>query len=515
MLKSFCLVAMVALGAIPTYSQTPLMVVDVSKPTKIKIELVDEAGISLGEATLSPTGSEWKKYAVSFVATRTETKAKLNIWFEGKGVLDVDMVSLFPKDTWQNRENGLCADLVQLLADMKPGFLRFPGGCIVEGRELASRYQWKKTVGDAVIRELIINRWNREFNHRPAPDYFQSFGLGFFEYFQLSEDIGAEPLPILSCGMACQFNTAEVVPMDQLDSYIQDALDLIEFAIGVGNEQWGPQYIERYQAFVKAIKGKYPTIKIVTGNGPFPEGELFEYADKELRARNAEIIDEHYYAKPEWFLKNTTRYDRKGPKIFAGEYAAQSVAIASPDNKNNWDCALAEAAFMTGLERNAAVVAMCSYAPLFAHTEGWQWTPDLIWFDNLKSFGTPNYYVQKLFSTNKGSQVLPMVQENLPVTGQQGLYASAVLDKTTGEVIIKVVNASAETKTPDVELKGVSKINPTGKMTVLKNEKLEGVNSLNEPLAISPVEQPIALKGKRVNLTLSPYSFSVVRIKTK
>src|SRR5882762_109701 len=239
--------------------------------------------------------------------------------------------------------------------------------------------------------------------------------------------------------MACQFNTAEVVPMEQLDPYIQDALDLIEFAngdanstwgklriamghaapfnlkmIGVGNEQWGPQYIERYQAFVKVIKEKYPSIKIVTGNGPFPSGELFDYADKELRALHAEIIDEHFYNKPEWFLKNSTRYDkydRKGPKIFAGEYAAQSVAIASPDNKNNWDCALAEAAFMTGLERNAEVVTMCSYAPLFAHTEGWQWTPDLIWFDNLKSYGTPNYYVQKLFSSNKGTQVLPILQE--------------------------------------------------------------------------------------------------------
>ena len=364
---------------------------------KIRIELVDASGKVIGETTLNPTGSEWKKYTASFTATQTEQKAQLNIWFEGKGVIDLDMISLFPQDTWKNRPNGLRADLVQLLAEMKPGFLRFPGGCIVEGRELATRYQWKKTVGNVEDREMIVNRWNTEFSHRPAPDYFQTFGLGFFEYFQLAEDIGADPLPILSCGMACQFNTAEVVPMDELDPYIQDALDLIEFAngdntfawgkmrtamghptpfnlkmIGVGNEQWGPQYIERYQAFVKAIKGKYPNIKIVTSNGPFPNGELFDFADKELRALNAEIIDEHYYDKPEWFLKNSTRYDhydRKGPKIFAGEYAAQSVATASPDNKNNWECALAEAAFMTGLERNADVVTMCSYAPLFAHVD--------------------------------------------------------------------------------------------------------------------------------------------------
>jgi len=520
-----------------------LLASQLSGNTKLHIELVDSKGNILGETNLTPSGSEWKKYSVSLVAKETEPKAKLNIMFEGKGIIDIDMISLFPQDTWKGRPNGLRADLVQLLADMKPGFLRFPGGCIVEGRDLATRYQWKKTVGDVTTREIIVNRWNTEFSHRPAPDYFQTFGLGFFEYFQLAEDIGAEPLPILSCGMACQFNTAEVVPMEQLDPYIQDALDLIEFAngdanstwgklrismghpapfnlkmIGVGNEQWGPQYIERYQAFVKVIKGKYPSIKIVTGNGPFPSGELFDYADKKLRALNAEIIDEHFYNKPEWFLKNSTRYDkydRKGPKIFAGEYAAQSLAIASPDNKNNWECALAEAAFMTGLERNAEVVAMCSYAPLFAHTEGWQWTPDLIWFDNLKSYGTPNYYVQKLFSLNKGTQVLPMLQADVPVTGQQELYASAVLDKNSGEIILKLINSSANVQVNDIELKGIGKINPTGKMIVLKNAKLDGINSLSEPMAISPVEHVIDIKGKKINVTLAPYSFSVIKIKVQ
>jgi alpha-N-arabinofuranosidase len=205
-----------------------------------------------------------------FYTTDTAQKAQLNIWFEGKGSIDMDMISLFPQDTWKNRPGGLRTDLVQLLADMKPGFIRFPGGCIVEGRDLANRYQWKKTVGKVEDRQLIINRWNTEFANRSTPDYFQSFGLGFYEYFLLAEDIGAAPLPILNCGMACQFNTSEVVPTDQLDPYIQDALDLIEFAngsiktkwgklragmghpapfnlkmIGVGNEQWGPQYIER------------------------------------------------------------------------------------------------------------------------------------------------------------------------------------------------------------------------------------------------------------------------------
>ncbi|HEY3405853.1 MAG TPA: alpha-L-arabinofuranosidase C-terminal domain-containing protein, partial [Ohtaekwangia sp.] len=437
---------------------------------------------------------------------------------------------------------GLRQDLVQLLADMKPGFLRFPGGCIVEGRDLASRYQWKKTVGDVNKREVLINRWNTEFSHRPAPDYFQSFGLGFFEYFQLAEDIGAEPLPILSCGMACQFNTAEVVPMDQLDPYVQDALDLIEFAngsvdspwgkirkemghpapfnlklIGVGNEQWGPQYIERYKVFVQAIKSKYPNITIVSGTGPFPEGELFDYAAKELKALNAEIVDEHYYAKPEWFLQHATRYDnydRSGPKIFAGEYAAQSVAIASPDNKNNWHCALAEAAFMTGLERNADVVNMCSYAPLFAHAEGWQWTPDLIWFDNLRAYATPNYYVQKLYGIHKGTHVLNTTSGGKTLTGDNGLYVSSVWDKNTKEIIVKLVNASDKAQQTTVQLSGAKKPLPQARVTILKNDDLTSVNSLDTPSFISPYEKPLTLKGKTLNTELAPYSFSVIRIKT-
>jgi alpha-N-arabinofuranosidase len=186
----------------------------------MRIELISEKGEILGKTTLIPKGKEWKKYETSLVSSKTDLKASLRIWFEGKGQIDFDMVSLFPGDTWKGRPNGLRADIVQLLADLKPGFLRFPGGCIVEGYDLNLRYQWKKTIGDILSRETMINRWNTEFVHRLTPDYYQSFGLGFFEYFQLAEDIGAEPLPILNCGMACQFNSAEVVPLDQLDPYI-------------------------------------------------------------------------------------------------------------------------------------------------------------------------------------------------------------------------------------------------------------------------------------------------------
>ncbi len=270
---------------------------------------------------------------------------------------------------------------MQLLADLKPAFFRFPGGCIVEGSELKYRYQWKHTLGDLADRRLLLNRWNNEFSHRPTPDYFQSFALGFYEYFLMSEEIGAEPLPILNCGMACQFNSSELVPLSELQPYIQDALDLIEFAngpvtstwgakraamghpepfnmklLGVGNEQWGPQYIERYKAFAEVLKEKHPEIELISGAGPFPADKNYNYAWPELRALSADIVDEHCYAMPDWFLKASKRYDgfeRNGPKVFMGEYAAQSIDITSPDNSNNLRCALAEAAFMTGMERNS------------------------------------------------------------------------------------------------------------------------------------------------------------------
>jgi alpha-N-arabinofuranosidase len=508
---------------------------------KMRIELVNAKGEIIGSTNIETSGTGWKKYNADLFSNTTDQKAQLNIWFEGKGSVDLDMVSLFPKETWKNRPGGLRADLVQLLADLKPGFVRFPGGCIVEGRELANRYQWKKTVGKVEDRELIINRWNTEFTNRSTPDYFQSFGLGFYEYFLLSEDIGASPLPILNCGMACQFNTAEVVPTDQLDPYVQDALDLIEFAngsvntkwgrlraamghpspfnlkmIGVGNEQWGPQYIERFTFFAKAIKQKYPSVQLVNSVGPNPDGELFNFLNDTLRKMNADILDEHYYKSPEWFLQNARRYDnydRNGPKIFAGEYAAHSVGIPNGKTKNNWRSALAEAAFMTGLERNADIVNMASYAPLFAHVDGWQWSPDLIWFDNLQSYGTPNYYVQKMFSTNRGTQVVPVQLNNTVVAGQDSLYASACIDKTTNELIIKIANTINQTQTVSFALNGLINANAKASMNVLRSDEMNAVNSFEQPFAIVPVSREVDVKNKILETKLSPYSFSVIKIK--
>jgi alpha-N-arabinofuranosidase len=464
----------------------------------------------------------------------------LNVLLEGSGTLDVDLVSLYPKDTWQNRENGLRYDLVKLLKEMKPGFLRFPGGCIVEGRYLDQRYQWKTTIGDLEDRRLIINRWNTEFNWRSTPDYYQSFGLGYFEYFLLSEDIGAEPLPILNCGMACQFNSSELAPLEDLDHYIQDAIDLIEFAnapvttewgkkraemghpapfnlkmIGVGNEQWGPQYIERYEIFARAIKQKYPNIALVSSAGPSPDGERFDFLWSKLRELKADLIDEHYYMAPKWFRDNAGRYDnypRTGPKVFAGEYAAQSVGIASPDNRNNWECALSEAAFVTGLDRNADVVRMSSYAPLFGHLEAWQWTPNMIWFDNLRSYATPNYYVQKLFSVNRGTKILPVLLDGSAKNGQGELFTSASLDEPAGEVILKVVNVAPSSKQVHINLAGARSLGKTGKVIILESSDLKAENSLDNPMKVAPVERQLAVPKAEFAYTLTPNSVTVIRV---
>jgi alpha-N-arabinofuranosidase len=508
-------------------------------PITLRIELEEENGRSLGKARITGLTTDWKKYAITLRPSGTSLKARLNVLAEESGAIDIDIASLFPKGTWNNRENGLRADLVRLLRDMKPGFLRFPGGCIVEGRYLKTRYQWKTTVGDLTDRRLIINRWNDEFKHKPAPDYYQSFGLGFYEYFQLSEDIGAEPLPIINCGMACQFNSSELVPLDELDPYIQDALDLIEFAngpvesswgrlraqmghpapfnlkmMGVGNEQWGPQFIERYQQFARVLKKKHPEITLVSDSGPSPNDDRFSFLWSKLRELNADIVDEHYYMAPGWFLANSGRYDnypRTGPKVFAGEYAAQSVGIASPNNKNNWECALAEAAFVTGLERNADVVRMASYAPLFAHVDAWQWTPDLIWFDNLRSYGTPNYYVQKLFSTNKGTHILPVLIDGSPKNGQQNLYASASLDKPAGEVVLKVVNSGASQREVNINLAGAKTVRKVGQAYVLASSDLKAENSLEGPTKVAPIKRSLTAASE-FNYTFAPNSLTVLRI---
>ncbi|WP_346237448.1 alpha-L-arabinofuranosidase C-terminal domain-containing protein [Niabella insulamsoli] len=514
----------------------------ISGKVELLVELLDQKGGVIGSTKLSPVAGQqqWTKLEGAFKSAAREEKGALRLGFEGEGIIDIDMVSLFPEDTWKKRPGGMRADMVQMLADMKPGFVRFPGGCIVEGFDLAQRYQWKKTVGPVEERQLIINRWNYEFPHRSTPDYFQTFGLGFFEYFQLCDDIGAEPLPILNCGMACQFNSGEVVPLDQLQPYIDDALDLIEFAngnastkwgklraemghpqpfhlkmLGVGNENWGPQYLERFKIFQKALKEKHPEIKLIASSGTDPQGAKFDFLNKGLRAAHVDFIDEHYYRPPQFFFEQVKRYDnypRNGSKVFAGEYASHTQGTSGA-TRNNWLAALSEAAFLTGLERNADVVQMASYAPLFAHYDGWQWAPDLIWVDNLNVVGSPSYYVQKLYATNRGTETVPALLNGAVLAGQDSLYATAAIDAASGEIILKIVNASPEQQKMELEIEGIRKWEPVAAHTILTSENLTTVNSLKDPAAVQPKTASIRLAGKKPTLLLKGYSFNVYRIK--
>jgi alpha-L-arabinofuranosidase len=507
-------------------------------PAMLRIEVVGAKGDKLMEGTIDNVSGDWKNYTVQMRATATEAKAKLNVYLDGDGSVDLDMVSLFAADTAMQMNGrpvpGLRKDLVRMLSDLKPGFLRFPGGCIVEGITLHDRYQWKHTVGDINDRKLNFNRWNNVFKHRLTPDYFQSYGLGFYEFFLLSKQIGAEPLPILNCGMACQFLTGETVAVGSLTPYVQDALDLIEFAngpvdstwgrlraqmghpepfglkiLGIGNEQWGPQYIERYRVFDKAIREKYPEIKLVgsAGSDPyyFPNGvKEIEYLWSELRKLKADFVDEHFYASTEWFIENATRYDayeRTGPRVFVGEYAARGGKM-DPDMRNMLGSALAEAAFMTGLERNADLVTMSAYAPLFAHVDAWQWTPNLIWFDNLTVAATPNYYVQQMFSINRGDVVLPVK------SAEKALLVSAVRDGK--DVVVKVVNPTGQAIETSVDLQGVSTVSG-GKVTVLAGA-LNDRNTIDEPTKITPVTEPLKADGAAFGYTFRPYSLTVLRV---
>ncbi len=508
-----------------------------SAPQKIRIELVDEANNPIERKELEITSGEWKKYEVILASPQEEAKATLRIFLTSEGPLDLEHISLFPTDTWKGRENGLRKDLVEALNELNPGLFRFPGGCIIEGTDLETRYDWKKSVGPVENRPLNENRWHYTFAHRLYPDYFQTYGMGFYELFLLSEDMGAEPLPVVNVGLACQYqNDGEHchVPVGELGDYIQDALDLIEFAngdistqwgkvraemghpepfhmkfIGIGNEQWGPEYPARLEKFIEAIRAKYPEIKIVGSSGPQAEGKDFEYLWPEMKRLKVDLVDEHYYRPPQWFLDNAARYDsydRKGPKVFAGEYASHHK-----NRKNNFESALTEASFMTGLERNADVVHMATYAPLLAHVDAWQWRPDLIWFDNLRMVRTPNYYVQKLYGHYAGTNVLPLTWNQAPLTGQEGVYGSAVIDTNKKEIIVKLSNVSQENRQIVVSIEGMKKkmqLRPEVETILLKGGGDEE-NTLDTPDVIVPVSSSATLSGSKLSVDVKPYSFNL------
>lgn len=523
----------------------------VSGDANVEVSLVDESTMEehqeFATAELKVSGNEWKKYELILKSPKTVQKANLRLLLKGKNGVALEHVSLFPKHTFKDRENGMRRDLAQALHDLHPGVFRFPGGCIVEGSSLDQRYQWKNTIGPVENRPLNGNRWLSTFNYRLFPDYYQSYGLGFYEYFLLSEDIGAEPLPVLNVGMACQFQNqndpSAHVAVKDLQPYIQDCLDLIEFANGdvnttwgkkraemghpapfnlkflaVGNEQWDDLYYERLRPFVKAIKAKYPNIKLIGTSGPDSEGEMFEKGWKAMKELKADLVDEHFYRDEHWFLSHGLRYegyDRKGPKVFAGEYACHGKG----KKWNHFETSLYEAAFMTDLERNADVVDMATYAPLFAHVDGWQWRPDMIWYDNTRMFKSISYYVQQMYACNKGTNVLPLTMNGKSVAGQEGqdgLFASAVVDKKKGEIIVKVANTSDKAQDVTLNLNGL-KGSRSATATTLQSDNMDAENTLDNPNLIRPVETTATCVSKKnmtvLNDKLPAKSFRMYKIK--
>ncbi len=429
----------------------------------IRISLKDYKGNLIGTNTIKGIGDKWNKHTVEIKAEETTTQGRLFFELTDKGSVDVDMVSLFPVHTYKNRENGLRKDMVEMIEKLNPSFIRFPGGCIVEGDSLDTVYHWKDTIGDVANRKQNTNLW---IGTRENP-YYQSYGLGYYEYLLLCEDLGAEPVPVVHAGLSCQFRSNEVATSKELEEHIQDTLDLIEFCNGdvtttwgsvrasmghpkpfelkylaIGNENWDAVYFKNYTKYVNAIRSAYPEIKLISSSGPHASGGSFNYAWNTFEAHKhdelkyADIVDEHYYNPADWFLANTHRYDnykRDFVDVFVGEYAAKS---------NSLYAALAEAAYMTGLERNSDVVKMASYAPLFGNLISRQWSPDLIYFNNHMAFASINYYVQSLFANNKGDQIIPSKLDTNGGTINQAAGKIGIGTWLTSAVFddIKVVN---------------------------------------------------------------------------
>lgn len=415
------------------------------KSITIEVSMENPDGISYAKQSFIVNSDTWEKYSLELTPSETEYCGRLVISVKNCGTVSFDMISLFPKKTFKS--HGLRTDLCELLADLKPKFMRFPGGCLIHDGSLNkddrnSAYRWKNTIGELYDRASRRNNWG----------YNQSLGLGYYEYFVLCEDLGAKPVPILPAGY--NPHSGEGVPVEDLQEWIDDALDLIEFAngsentkwgairaelghkepfnleyIGIGNEEVGQEFFDRYPYFHKVIKEKYPEIKIINSSGPFAAGCDFERGWKSANDNGSDLVDEHYYMSPEWFIANCDRYDtysKKGPKVFLGEYATWG---------NTYYNALAEAAYMTGMERNAESVSLACYAPLFANADYVNWQPDMIWFDNHRSYGSANYYVQKLFMNNQGTDLLEVKTEGLSKTtvlGDELISGDIVLETESG-----------------------------------------------------------------------------------
>jgi len=501
----------------------------VGRPMPVLLRLETEAGEVLAEASATVEGREWKRYSARLVPSRSVDNARVVLLAKAQGGIAVDEVSLFPEKTFRNRPNGLRADLGQVIADMKPKFIRFPGGCLAHGDGVNNLYRWKDTIGPVELRKGQRNIWG----------YHQSVGLGYFEYFQYCEDIGAAPLPVLAAGVSCQNSNyspgfgQQAIPMEQMDAYIQEILDLIEWAngpvdsvwgakraaaghpasfglryIGIGNEdRITPEFEARFAMIQKVLKAKHPEVLIVGTAGPFPTGEDFDKGWAFARKQGVDLVDEHYYMPPEWFWENLTRYDsydRKGPKVYAGEYAAHEKS-----RRNTLRTALAEAAACTSFERNGDVVWLSSYAPLLSRRQHTQWIPDAIYFTGTEVYPSANYYVQKLFGSNSGDRWLAPAVEG--VKPGELFTVSSVRDSRSGDVILKIVNGGEAAKTVQVNLKGLGATACKAEITVFGGVSPDAVNEDAQPPVLVPRTSTRQV-GASFEQEVAGYSLLVVRL---
>ena len=493
-----------------------------AQPMTVRLE--SKTGALLGEATLPTPSKDWKKLTASITAKETVPDARLVVLATGTGRIALGMISLFPQKTFHNRPNGLRADLAQVIADLHPKFMRFPGGCLAHGDGLGNIYHWKNTIGPIEQRAGQFNIWG----------YHQSVGLGYFEYFQFCEDIGAKPLPVVAAGVCCQ-NSGRTrgtgqqgLPMDEMPAYMQDVLDLIEYANGPVTSTWGakraaaghpapfhleylgvgnedkitPVFEERFKMIYEAVKAKHPEITVIGTSGPFSDGEDFDNGWKIADELHVPIVDEHYYKSPEWFLDNCNRYDsydRSKSHVYVGEYAAHDV-----EKHSTLRVALAEAAFLTGLERNGDVVRLASYAPLLAREGHTQWRPDLIFFDGINVWPTLSYYVQQLFATNAGDTWLPTT------VSDSALAVSTVRDSKSGDLILKIVNPTDSPKPLQLKLPGAKNLASSATKTVLEDNPVAA--KARQP--ILPKVSSLAV-SEAFNYEAPPNSMTVIRMKSR
>ena len=479
---------------------------DNSKPMSVSLRLETRDGEVLADTTMEIPGRTWTRYRATFTSPRTVTDARLVLLAHEKGGICLDMISLFPEKTFHNHPNGLRADLAQAIADIQPKFIRFPGGCLVHGQGIHQYYDWKQSVGPVEQRRSGRNLWG----------YDQTRGLGYYEFFQFCEDIGAMPLPVVTAGVCCQHAGSspnrgqEGLPLEEMPDYIQDVLDLIEWANGPATLPWGavraaaghpepfglkylgvgnedaitPIFRERFKMLYDTLAAKHPEIVVVGTVGPFHNGTDYDNGWEFARELKLDMVDEHYYVNPQWFWDNLERYDsypRGATRVYVGEYAAHDYA---QQKRNTLRSALAEAAGLTSFERNGDVVHFASYAPLLSRRGHTQWIPDMIYFDSTHVYKSANYYVQQLFGQNGGDQYL---ESKLEKAGATRLAVSTVRDSQSGDIIIKIVNGDDTPGKVNINLIGVpfkKKLKAT--RTILTGPNADAENKDGEAPVVKP-----------------------------